>query len=95
VTTEGRRRDDARDLCKTIITGQQSEIDQIRGPRGAAWPLVGKSRELDPLKESIRARLTLRNTKQYALSDSDDCDRTVISQAWTLEEHRGLRTHIE
>ena len=30
-----------------------------------------------------------------ALTDYDDCDRTVIRQAEDLGEHRGLGTHTE
>ena len=31
----------------------------------------------------------------HAVSGKLNCDRTVISQAWNLEENRGLRTHTE
>jgi hypothetical protein len=30
-----------------------------------------------------------------AASDAQSCDRTVISQARNLDEHRGFRTHID
>jgi hypothetical protein len=33
--------------------------------------------------------------RKTPLSGQVNCDRTVISQAWNLEEHRGLRTHTE
>ncbi len=33
--------------------------------------------------------------RKTPLSGRVNCDRTVIGQAWNLEEHRGLRTHTE
>ena len=35
-----------------------------------------------------------RAESERSKNEIRDCDRTVISQAGNLEEHRGLRTHI-
>jgi hypothetical protein len=88
--------------------GLNHKVQDGRCPdRASAWFEEICEREADDdgeqdRRESDRPRAgrdvymdTLSDTNVDAVSARIDCDRTVIREARNLEEHRGLRTHIE
>ena len=61
---------------------------------------IGRREAMRPLSRVLnesrrRAAVMLKITDWHALSETSDCDKTVIDQVQNLEEHRGLPTQTD